>query len=98
MSGFLLLIIALLPPVAEQIPFEITTHGHTRVDNYYWLRDKENSEVIEYLEAENLYADSIMALSSDLIDTISEEILSRISTDEASVPYFRNGYWYWYEY
>ncbi len=98
MSGFLLLIIALLPPVAEQIPFEITTHGHTRVDNYYWLRDKDNSEVIEYLEAENLYADSIMALSTDLIDTISEEIISRISTDEASVPYFRNGYWYWHEY
>jgi len=48
------------PPVAKKIPKEIITHGDKRIDNYFWLRDKTNSEVTAYLEAENAYADAIM--------------------------------------
>jgi len=96
---FLLSVVSgLLPPVAPEIPHEITAHGHTRVDDYYWLGNIENQAVLDYLEAENLYADSMMASSDDLIETIVMELLDRISEDEASIPYYRNGYWYRYEY
>ncbi len=98
MIGLLLVITGLIAPVAEEIPYEITAHGQTRIDNYYWLNDIENPQVIEYLEAENLYADSIMANSDQLIETIVMEMLGRMPEDEASVPYYRNGYWYWYQY
>ena len=46
------------PPKAKKIPHELTIHGHTRIDNYYWLNERENPEVIAYLEAENKYADN----------------------------------------
>lgn len=98
MFCLLLLVFGILPPVANEIPFEITTHGHTRVDDYYWLRNIDDPAVLDYLKAENLYADSMMAASDELIETIVMELLDRISEDEASIPYYRNGYWYWYEY
>jgi oligopeptidase B len=93
-----LLLISLQPPAADIVPFEITAHGHTRIDNYYWLRDIENPAVIEYLEAENAYSDSMMIEYTALIDTLVMEMRERISEEDASVPYYRNGYWYWYEY
>ena len=50
-----------LPPVAKVVPKEITAHGDTRVDNYFWLRDKSDPETIAYLEAENQYTEAVMA-------------------------------------
>ncbi|NOQ21374.1 MAG: prolyl oligopeptidase family serine peptidase [Candidatus Aegiribacteria sp.] len=93
-----LLLISPQPPVAHIVPYEITTHGHTRTDNYYWLRDIENPAVIEYLEAENAFADSMLAEYATLMDTLVMEMRERISVEDNSVPYFRNGYWYWHEY
>ena len=93
-----LLLFSLQPPAADIAPYEITTHGYTRIDNYYWLRDIENPAVIEYLEAENAYADSMLAEYATLIDTLVMEMRERISVEDSSVPYYQNGYWYWYEY
>lgn len=94
----LLLLVSLQPPAAKTVPFEITVHGHTRVDDYYWMRSQEDPAVTEYLEAENRYADSVMGLNGGLIDTLAAEMRSRIPELDSSVPYYRNGYWYWHEY
>ncbi|MCD6588463.1 MAG: S9 family peptidase [Candidatus Fermentibacteraceae bacterium] len=98
MYCLLLALSGLVPPVAAEIPYTITTHGHSRVDDYYWLNNIEDPAVMEYLEAENLYADSMMAGSDDLIETIVSELMERIPRNDSSVPYYRNGYWYWSEY
>ncbi|MCK5132763.1 MAG: hypothetical protein KAR40_11495, partial [Candidatus Sabulitectum sp.] len=98
MTCLLLLVFGILPPVATEIPHEITAHGQTRVDDYYWLNNIEDPAVLEYLEAENLYADSMMADSYELIETIVMELLDRMPEDVASIPYYRNDYWYWSEY
>ena len=50
----------LKPPVAEKIKKELTIHGHTRIDNYYWLQERKNPKVMEYLKAENEYKDTVM--------------------------------------
>lgn len=92
------ILFSLQPPVANIVPYEITTHGHTRIDNYYWLRDIENPAVKDYLEAENTYSDFMMSEYTPLIDTLIMEMRERITEDDASVPCFRNGYWYWHEY
>ncbi|MCK4807578.1 MAG: S9 family peptidase, partial [Candidatus Aegiribacteria sp.] len=93
-----LLLISLQPPAADIVPHEITAHGHTRIDNYYWLRDIENPAVIEYLEAENAYTDSMLSEYAPLIDTLVMEMRERIPEEDSSVPYYRNGYWYWHEF
>jgi oligopeptidase B len=98
MTCLFLALCGLLPPVAAEIPHAITAHGHTRIDDYYWLNNADDPAVIDYLEAENLYADSIMAGCTDLTETIVSELMERIPRNESSVPYYRNGYWYWYEY
>lgn len=87
-----------MPPSATEVPHEITAHGHTRTDDFYWLRNIDDPAVREYLTAENTYTDSMMAGSSELIETIVQELIGRIPEDDFSVPYYRNGYWYWYEY
>ena len=65
-------------PVAAKKPIELTMHGHTRVDNYYWLRERENPEVIAYLEAENSYRESVMNGSEQFQKNLFDEIVSRI--------------------
>ncbi len=86
------------PPVAEKIPHEITTHGHTRIDNYYWLRERENPEVIEYLEAENEYTGKMLRHTEELQENLYNEIIGRIKQTDESVPYFDNGYYYYIRY
>ncbi|MGC9353768.1 MAG: hypothetical protein ACP5D9_08010 [Mariniphaga sp.] len=75
------------PPKAKKIPMELTIHGHTRVDNYYWLRERENPEVIEYLEAENAYKEKVLAHTEPLQEELFEEIKSKIKQEDESVPY-----------
>jgi oligopeptidase B len=82
------------PPVVRIAPHEMTIHGHTRVDNYYWLRERENPEVIAYLEAENAYTEAMLAGSVALRDTLLAEMKGRIKQDEATAPYELNGWWY----
>ncbi len=86
------------PPVAEKKPTELTTHGDTRIDNYYWLRERENPEVIAYLNEENAYRESVMKETEELQENLYEEIVGRIKQDDQSVPYLKNGYYYYTRY
>ena len=86
------------PPVAEMIPKELTIHGHTRIDNYYWLNQRENPKVIEYLEAENAYKDAVLKHTEALQEKLYDEILGRIKKTDMSVPYKENGYYYYTRY
>ncbi|MGF1586029.1 MAG: S9 family peptidase [Bacteroidales bacterium] len=86
------------PPVAERIPVELTNHGQTRIDEYYWLRERENPEVISYLEAENEYTKSMLSHTESLQEELYNEIIGRIKQTDESVPYLENGYFYYTRY
>ncbi len=83
------------PPVAKKIPYEIVTHGHQRVDPYYWMNQRENPDVVAYLEAENAYLKSMMKDTEPLQEKLYTEIRSRIKESDESVPYPENGYEYY---
>ena len=83
-----------IPPVAKIIPHKLVKHKHTRVDNYYWLNDRENPEVIDYLNKENEYYHSVTAETKGFQAELFEEMKSRIKEDDQSVPYLYNGYYY----
>lgn len=85
-------------PSAKKIPHEISIHGHTRIDNYFWLNDRKNPDVIDYLEKENAYTDAKMADYKDLQEKLFKEMTSRIKQDDESVPYFKNFYFYYTRY
>ncbi len=85
-------------PVAAKKLKELTMHGHTRIDNYYWLRERENPEVIAYLEAENAYRESVMKGTEQFQKDLFDEIVGRIKQDDESVPYKENGYYYYSRY
>ncbi|MXX61440.1 MAG: S9 family peptidase [Holophagales bacterium] len=87
-----------VPPRAEARPHELETHGDVRVDEYYWLRERENPEVIAYLEAENAYVDAALAHTEGLQESVFAEIRSRVVEDDASVPYRDGDYWYYTRY
>ena len=82
-------------PVAERIPHPVTLHGETRADDYYWVHDKKNPKVIQYLEAENAYADAATAHSKGLETALYGEMLSRIKQTDLSVPYRKGEYLYY---
>jgi len=82
------------PPMAKIIPTELEKHNHKRIDNYFWLNQRENQEVIDYLNAENDYYQKMTAHTKDFQENIFSEMKSRIKEDDSSVPYFYNGYWY----
>jgi len=75
-----------IPPVAAIHPHAMTMHGHTRIDNYYWLNERENPEVLAYLEAENQYADACLKHTEPLQKELFKEITGRIKQDDNSVP------------
>jgi oligopeptidase B len=81
-------------PVARKIPKKLEKHGDVRVDDYYWMKDRKNPEVIAYLEAENAYYNSLTAHTKTFQDSLFKEMKSRIKEDDESVPYKQNGYWY----
>lgn len=86
------------PPVIAKKPHAVTApHGATRNDDYYWLRDdtRKNPDMLAVLNAENNYADSVLASSKPTADRLYIEITSRIKQDDSSVPYFKKGYWYY---
>lgn len=83
------------PPVAEVIPDTFSNFGQTRIDNYYWLKDKNNPKVIDYLKAENAYTDTVMASTKALRQTLYDEIIGRIKEDDESYPSFSDGYYYY---
>ncbi|MBI1307415.1 MAG: prolyl oligopeptidase family serine peptidase [Bacteroidetes bacterium] len=83
------------PPVCAKKPHEMEIHGDVRTDNYYWLNDRENEEVIQYLKDENAYTDAVMADTKTFQEDLFKEMKSRIKEDDSSVPYFLNGFWYY---
>ena len=84
----------ILAPTAEKKPKTLEKHGDVRVDNYYWLNEKDNEEVIDYLERENDYYDKMTADTKEFQKSLFEEMKGRIKEDDSSVPYKYNGYWY----
>ena len=82
------------PPKAEKIEKKLEMHGHTRIDPYYWLNERENPKVIDYLNAENDYYDQMTGHTKDFQSRLFEEMNGRIKEDDASVPYKSNGYFY----
>ncbi len=83
------------PPIAKTIPKKLVLHGDTRVDPYFWLRDKTNPEVISYLEAENKYTEAMMEPVKKLQDKLYGEILGRMKEDDLTVPARQGGYLYY---
>jgi oligopeptidase B len=83
------------PPIARKIPTETHMHGVLLADDYAWLRDKENPDVTAYLEAENTYADAMMAPLAGLREQLYQEMLSHVKQTDVSVPY-RDGAWWYY--
>ncbi|MGB2076267.1 MAG: S9 family peptidase [Pseudoalteromonas tetraodonis] len=88
--------IAVMPPVAKKVPYEMSIHGDTRIDNYYWMRDDERKdpEVLSYLEAENAYTDTMLAHTKTLQTRLFEELKGRIQKDDDSVPVKNGDYYY----
>ena len=87
-------------PMPEKHPHEMTLHGHTRVDEYFWLRDdtRKDPQVLAYLEEENAYFDKVMEPVAAMQETLFEEMTARLDPDESSVPYLKDGYWYYSRY
>lgn len=91
-------VLELEAPKAEKRPIDLETHGDVRVDDYYWLNNREDSAVIDYLNRENDYLDTVMAHTEELQDQLFEEIVGRIKQDDESAPYYDNGYYYYTRY
>jgi oligopeptidase B len=85
----------MIPPKASIKPFELTLHGHTRVDNYFWLRERENPDVIAYLEAENEYTQAMMAHTEGLQEQLYAEMIGRIQETDSTAPYQHGDYYYY---
>ena len=84
----------LTAPRAPKKPHTHKKHGDLREDPYYWLRERENPEVIQYLQAENEYYQQMTAHTKGFQELLFEEMKGRIKEDDRSVPYKKNGYWY----
>jgi oligopeptidase B len=85
------------PPRAKLVPHSVESPHGSRLDPYYWLRDddREDPEVLAYLAAENAYLEQEFAPIKPLEDALFDEIVARLKQDDSSVPYRKNGYWYY---
>ncbi|GGI57547.1 S9 family peptidase [Winogradskyella haliclonae] len=83
-----------IPPIAKKVPKKLEKHGDERIDNYFWMNNREDEEVINHLIAENAYCDEMMAHTKGFQNDLFEEMKGRIKEDDSSVPYKYNGYWY----
>ncbi len=90
-----LLIKNTIPPVAKKIPVQLEKHNDTRVDDYFWMKKRDNPEVLSHLKEENRYYDEMTAHTKAFQAQLFEEMKGRIKEDDASVPYKHNGYWYY---
>ena len=98
-----------MAPMAKKVPLELTEHGDTRVDNYFWMRlsdeqkeaetpDAQTQDVLDYLAAENDYIGTKLAHTEGLQEKLFDEIVGRIKKDDRSVPVRNRGYWYYTRY
>lgn len=85
-------------PVAEKRPHNLSIHNHKRIDNYYWLNQREDPEVIKYLKAENEYLEAVMKPIAAQREALFEEMKSRIKENDESVPYKDGSYFYYSKY
>jgi len=83
------------PPVAIALPDTFREFGNVRIDNYFWLKDKTNPEVLKYLQQENIYCDTVMSATKELQETLFTEFKNRIKEDDQTVPVLDNGYYYY---
>jgi oligopeptidase B len=83
------------PPMAEKKPKITKIHGETLVDDYFWLREKANPQVLEYLKAEDAYSEALMKTTEPLQEKLYKEMLSHIKQTDANVPYRQDGYFYY---
>ena len=84
----------IVPPKAKKIVKNLEFHGDVRVDNYYWMNNRDDAEVIDYLNQENEYNQKMTEHTRDFQQRLFEEMKARIKEDDESVPYKLNGYWY----
>ena len=82
-------------PIAQIKPKKLSFHDSTRTDNYFWMNEREHPEVVKYLEKENEYKNHCLKNTEALQKTLFEEMKGRIKEDDASVPYFKNGFYYY---
>ena len=94
----IVIIAPMQPPKAKKIRKELTIHGDTRIDDYFWLNQRENQDVLDYLHQENAYCKAVLNPTEPLQKKLYEEIVGRIKKDDESVPYKKNGYWYYTRY
>jgi oligopeptidase B len=85
-------------PSPKKVAKSLVAHNHERIDNYFWMNDREDQEVIDHLNAENDYLDHVLADTKKDQEILFNEMKGRIKEDDASVPYFKNGYWYYSRY
>jgi oligopeptidase B len=83
------------PPIAKKVPHVVTLHGDRRQDDYFWLREKTNPDVIAYLKSENAYTDAVTRDSEPFQQALYQEMLGRIKQTDLSVPYRLRGYFYY---
>lgn len=86
---------AATPPVAKKETHKTVLHGDTRLDDYFWMKDKTNPEVIKHLDAENAYTAAVMKPTEPFQETLYKEYLARIKQTDLSVPHQNRGYWYY---
>ncbi len=88
------------PPIADKRPFIVESPHGNREDPYYWLRDdtRKSADVLAYIKAENSYAQALTRRHRDVEEELYKEMIARLKQDDATVPYFDNGYWYYSRY
>ncbi len=89
---------SIIPPKVKKIAKKLEIHNDVRIDNYYWMNERENQDVLAYLNAENAYYDQMTAHTKSFQENLFEEMKSRLKLDDESVPYKRRGYWYYVRY
>ena len=89
---------SLVPPTARKIPHQLETHGDIRTDDYFWLNERGDPDVLAYLEEENAYSGKVMAHTAGLQDVLFQELKSRTDPEEESVPYKYGNYFYYHRY
>ena len=88
----------IVPPIAEKRPLNLEKHGDTRVDNYFWMKERDHPDVMDYLNKENDYYNAITAHTKDFQKELFNEMKGRIKEDDESVPFKSDGYWYYRRY
>ncbi len=84
----------MIAPVAPREPRDVSIHGDPRIDDYFWMRDRDDPRTLAYLKAENAYADAWFAPHAALKETLYQEMFGRIQQDDDSVPYRKGDWWY----